>query len=175
MKKGLKFLDSSEASEITDLTEILIKINRSAAVVKGGRRFSFSALSVAGNRAGIVGFGFGKARQVPMAIEKAAKDARKHLVRVPLTADGSIPHEVQGSFCGAVIRLVPAAAGTGIIAGASVRAVCEMAGISNILTKAYGSTNPVNLVKASFQALSQLRTPAQVAELRGVQLTSTEA
>jgi len=166
----MAFLDTAEASEISDLSEILLKINRSAAVVKGGRRFSFSALSIAGNRNGTVGFGFGKARQVPMAIEKAAKDARKHLIRVPVTEDGSIPHEIQAAYCGAIIRLLPASAGTGIIAGASVRAVCEMAGISNILTKAYGSTNPINLVKATFQALSELRTAKAVAELRGVEL-----
>lgn len=166
----MAFLDTAEASEIADLSEILLKINRSAAVVKGGRRFSFSALSIAGNRSGTVGFGFGKARQVPMAIEKAAKDARKHLIRVPVTEDGSIPHEIQAAYCGAIIRLLPASAGTGIIAGASVRAVCEMAGISNILTKAYGSTNPINLVKATFQALSELRTAKAVAELRGVEL-----
>ena len=170
MKGGLVFLDTAEAADVGELTEILIKINRSAAVVKGGRRFSFSALSVAGNRGGIVGFGFGKARQVPMAIEKAAKDARKHLIRVLLTEEGSITHEVQASYCGSIIRLLPASAGTGIIAGASVRAVCEMAGIKNILTKAYGSTNPVNLVKATFQALDLLRTPEQVRELRGVDL-----
>ncbi len=170
MKGGLTFLDTAEANEIADVTEMPLKINRSAAVVKGGRRFSFSALSVAGNRSGIVGYGFGKARQVPMAIEKAAKDSRKHLMRIPMTADGSIPHEVQASYCGAIIRLVPASAGTGIIAGASVRAVCEMAGITNILTKAYGSTNPINLVKATFQALALLRTPEEVATLREVKL-----
>ena len=170
MKGGLVFLDTAEAAELEELTEILVKINRSAAVVKGGRRFSFSALSVAGNRSGIVGFGFGKARQVPAAIEKAAKDARKHLIRLPVTPEGSIPHEVQATYCGAIIRLLPASPGTGIIAGASVRAVCEMAGITNILTKAYGSTNPMNLIKATFEALALLRTHAQVAELRGVDL-----
>lgn len=170
MKSRLTYLDTAEASEVEGLSEILVKINRSAAVVKGGRRFSFSALSVSGNRDGMVGHGFGKARQVPMAIEKAAKDARKHLMRVPLAGDRTIPHEVTGRFCGAVIRMVPASAGTGIIAGASVRAVCEMAGVQNILTKSYGSTNPVNLIKATFHALSQLRTPKQVAELRGVEL-----
>jgi len=170
MKTKLTYLDTSESAQLESITEILIKINRSAAVVKGGRRFSFSALSVAGNRDGLVGHGFGKARQVPPAIEKAAKDARKHMIRVPLNAAGSIPHQVTGNFCGSQIRLLPASAGTGIIAGASVRAVCEMAGIKNILTKAYGSTNPVNLVKATFHALSQLRTAEQVAELRGVDL-----
>ena len=170
MKVKLNYIDTAESAQLENITEVLVKINRSAAVVKGGRRFSFSALSIAGNREGIVGHGFGKARQVPMAIEKAAKDARKHLMRVPLNEDGTIPHEVTGRFCGAEIRLLPASSGTGIIAGASVRAVCEMAGVKNILTKAYGSTNPINLIKATFHALSQLRTPEEVAGLRGVQL-----
>ena len=168
MKTKLNYMDTSESAQIDGLTEVLVKINRSAAVVKGGRRFSFSALSIAGNRDGIVGHGFGKARQVPAAIEKAAKDARKHLMRVPLNQDGTIPHEVTGRFCGAVIRMLPASAGTGIIAGASVRNVCEMAGVKNILTKSYGSNNPINLTKATFHALSQLRTPEEIASLRNV-------
>jgi small subunit ribosomal protein S5 len=170
MKKQLTYLDTGEAAALENITENLVKINRSAAVVKGGRRFSFSALTIAGDRAGIVGHGFGKARQGPSAIEKAAKDARKHLMRLAVTPEGSIPHEVTGRYCGAMIRLLPASPGTGIIAGASVRAVCEMGGISNILTKSYGSTNPINLVKATFDALAQLRTPQEVAELRGVEL-----
>lgn len=171
MKIKLIYLDTAEAAELENITEILLKINRSAAVVKGGRRFSFSALSVAGNREGIVGHGFGKARQVPAAIEKAAKDARKHMMRVNLTAEGTIPHEVTGVHCGAHLRLIPASPGTGIIAGQSVRAVCEMAGVKDILTKAYGSTNPINLVKATFNALSSLRTREEVEELRGVKLS----
>ena len=170
MKVKLTYLDTAEAAELENINEMLVKINRSAAVVKGGRRFSFSALSIAGNRDGVVGHGFGKARQVPAAIEKAAKDARKHMLRVPLNADGTIPHEVTGRFCGSMIRMLPASAGTGIIAGASVRAVCEMAGVKNILTKSYGSTNPVNLTKATFHALSQLRTATEVEKLRGVEL-----
>jgi len=170
MKARLTFLDTSEASELEGISEMLVKINRSVAVVKGGRRFSFSALSVAGNRDGIVGYGFGKARQVPMAIEKATKDTRKHLLRVPLNEDKTIPHEVTGRFCGSMIRMIPASAGTGIIAGASVRSVCEMAGVQNILTKCYGSTNPINVIKAVFHALSLIRTPEEVAELRGVEL-----
>jgi len=168
MNDEIQFLDHIEANELQNLSEVLVKINRCSAVVKGGRRFSFSALSVAGTRDGVVGYGFGKARQVPPAIEKAAKDTRKHLLRVPITADGSIPHEVSARFCGSSLRLIPARAGTGIIAGAAVRAVCEMAGIRNILTKAYGSTNPMNLVKATISALSELRTREQVAALRGV-------
>lgn len=170
MKHQIRYLDTGEVEELDSLAEILVKVNRSAAVVKGGRRFSFSALSVCGNRAGVVGYGFGKARQVPMAIEKAAKDGRKHLMRVSLTGHGTISHEVTGLFCGSRVRLLPASAGTGIIACASVRAVSEMAGISNILTKSYGSTNPINLVKATLQALSLLRTAKEVAQLRGVEI-----
>ncbi len=170
MKHQTEYLDHSEVDQIENLAEQLIKINRCAAVVKGGRRFSFSALVVVGSREGAVGCGFGKARQVPSAVEKANKDGRKHLQRVPLTEWGSIPHEVQGEYCGATVRLVPASSGSGITAGASVRAVAEMAGIKNLLSKAFGSTNPVNLVKATLHALSQLRTPEEVAELRGVEL-----
>lgn len=170
MKPRIRYLDGMEVEEINNLAESLVKVNRSAAVVKGGRRFSFSALSVSGNKEGIVGYGFGKARQVPNAIEKAARDGRKHLMRVPLTKSGTIPHEVEGFYCSAMVRVLPASPGTGIIACPSVRAVCEMAGIKDILTKSYGSTNPINLVKATLHALSQLRTPEQVAQLRGVQL-----
>ena len=171
MKHMTHTLDSLEVEEIgQDLTETLVKVNRSAAVVKGGRRFSFSALSVVGNRSGVVGYGFGKARQVPGAIEKAAKDGRKHLQRVPIVDEGTIPHEVTGRFCSSEIRMLPASPGTGIIACSSVRAVCEMAGIRNILTKSYGSNNPVNLVKATLAALALLRTRQQVRDLRGVEL-----
>jgi len=170
MKHKIETLDHSEVETLENLANIQIKINRCAAVVKGGRRFSFSALVVLGNRAGVVGYGYGKARQVPGAMEKADRDGRKHLMRVPITPWGSIPHEVTGSFCGAEVRLIPASEGTGIIAGASVRAVAEMAGIRNLLTKCYGTTNPINLVKAALDGLSQLRTTETVAALRGVQI-----
>ena len=170
MKHNIRYLDGIESEDIPNLAETLVKVNRSAAVVKGGRRFSFSALSVTGNKGGIVGYGFGKSRQVPGAIEKAARDGKKHLMRVPVTPSGTIPHETEGSFCGSMVRMLPASPGTGIIACPSVRAVAEMAGIKDILTKSYGSTNPINLVKASLNALAGLRTPEMVAELRGVQL-----
>ena len=170
MNQEYRYLEAVEVDQLTALSEVLVKINRCAVVVKGGRRFSFSALSVSGTRDGVVGIGFGKGRQVPSAIEKAARDARKHLMRVPINQDGSIPHEVEATFCGARIRLVPASGGTGIIAGASVRAVCEMSGIRNILTKSYGSNNPINLIKATLLALTQLRTREEVAALRGVQV-----
>jgi small subunit ribosomal protein S5 len=168
MNEQMRYLDVQEVEQLETLSEVLVRINRCAVVVKGGRRFSFAALSVSGNRNGVVGLGYGKGRQVPNAIEKAARDARKHLMRVPVTEAGSIPHEVTGKYCGGLVRLVPAAPGAGIIAGASVRAVCEMAGIRNILTKSYGSTNPVNLVKATLEALGSLRTPKETEDLRGV-------
>jgi small subunit ribosomal protein S5 len=170
MNQEIRYLDAGEVEQLATLSEVLVRINRCAVVVKGGRRFSFSALSVSGNREGVVGLGYGKGRQVPGAIEKAARDARKHLMRVPTTENGSIPHEVEAHFGAARVRLVPASPGTGIIAGASVRAVCEMSGIKNVLTKSFGSTNPVNLVKATLLALGQLRTPRDVADLRGVEL-----
>ncbi len=171
MKPIIRFLDGMEIGEVQNLTEALVKVNRSACVVKGGRRFSFSALSVVGNKEGVVGYGYGKARQVPGAIEKAARDGRKHLMRVPLTQSGTIPHEVQGMYCSALVRMLPASPGTGIIACPSVRAVCEKAGIRDILTKSFGSTNPINLVKASLHALSLLRTQEQVAALRGIEMS----
>jgi len=171
MSQELRYLDAGEVDSISEkLSEVLVRINRSAAVVKGGRRFSFSALSVTGDKRGIVGYGFGKSRQVPGAIDKAARDGRKHLMRVPITNTGTIPHEVEAWYCGSMVRLIPASPGTGIIACPSVRAVCEMSGIKDILSKCYGSTNPVNLVKASLVALSNLRTSEQVAQLRGVQI-----
>lgn len=170
MKHKFEFLDHTEVETLENLEEQLIKVNRCAAVVKGGRRFSFSALCVVGDHAGVVGHGFGKARQVPSSIEKAGKDGRKHLMRIPRTPWGSIPHEVEGEFCGGRVRLIPASEGTGIIAGSSVRAVAEMAGIKNLLTKSYGSTNPINLVKATLDALSKLRTHEETAALRGVEL-----
>jgi small subunit ribosomal protein S5 len=170
MNQEVRYLDAAEVEQLATLSEVLVRINRCAVVVKGGRRFSFSALSVSGNRDGVVGIGYGKGRQVPGAIEKAARDARKHLMRVPVTEHGSIPHLVEAAFGASRVRMVPASAGTGIIAGASVRAVCEMSGIKNILTKAYGSTNAVNLVKATLLALGQLRTGKEVADLRGVEL-----
>jgi small subunit ribosomal protein S5 len=151
------------------LSETVVKINRCAAVVKGGRRFSFSALVTVGDQAGVVGVGFGKAKMVPNAVEKGVKDGRKTLVRIPMIGT-TIPHEVTGKFCSSKVVLVPAAPGTGVIAGHAVRAVLESAGIRDVLTKCYGSTNPVNLVKATFDGLAQLRTKKQVEKLRGVKI-----
>ena len=150
-----------------DVEDDVIKINRTATVVKGGRRFSFSALAVLGNRDGLVGIGYGKAKEVPSAVEKSVKNGRKRLMRV--LRDGStIPHMVEGEFCSARVRLIPASSGTGVIAGKPVRKVVELAGITDILTKIYGSTNALNVVKATMDALSKLRDKKQVEALRGV-------
>lgn len=149
--------------------EVVLKINRCATVVKGGRRFSFSALVAIGNRNGVIGVGFGKANEVPPAVEKAVKNARKNLYLIPVV-DGTIPHEIGGHFGASKVRLLPASPGTGVIAGASVRALAELAGVKDVLSKSYGSTNPINLTKATLDALLQLRTRDEVQRLRGVQL-----
>ncbi|MBL8692967.1 MAG: 30S ribosomal protein S5 [Planctomycetes bacterium] len=168
MALHVEYLDHTEASALR-LDEVVVKVNRSAAVVKGGRRFSFSALTVVGNRDGVVGFGFSKAKEVPSAVEKSGRDARKHLLRVPRSGT-TIPHEVTGRFGSSSVKLIPAAPGTGIIAGSCVRAVLDLAGVKDVLTKAYGSTNAVNLVKAAVDAVSQLRTRERTEELRGVKV-----
>jgi small subunit ribosomal protein S5 len=158
-----------EESLSASVDDDVVAINRSAAVVKGGKRFSFSALSVVGNRDGLVGIGYGKGREVPNAIEKSVKDARKQIMRV-IRNGTTIPHAVEGYFCATKVRLIPAAPGTGIIAGKAVRKVLERAGITDILTKNYGSTNALNVVKATMVALSKLRSREQTATLRGVTL-----
>jgi small subunit ribosomal protein S5 len=152
-----------------DMAETVVTINRSAKVVKGGRRFSFAALSVVGDRRGRVGVGYGKANEVPPAVEKSISDAKKNLLRIVLAGD-TIPHEVIGRYGAARVFMRPASPGTGVIAGGGVRAVCQMVGIRNILTKAMGSTNPVNLVKAAMDALLKLKDARNVARLRGVPL-----
>ena len=149
--------------------ERVVKINRCVTVVKGGRRFSFSALVVLGDRAGQVGVGFGKANEVPPSVEKGIKDARKNFVRIPLKGT-TIPHSVMGKYRASRVFMAPAADGTGVIAGSAVRAVVECAGVKNILTKVYGSTNPVNVVKAALQGLQTLRDRDEVVRLRGVDL-----
>jgi small subunit ribosomal protein S5 len=152
------------------LIDKVIKIRRCAAVVKGGRRFSFTALVVVGDGQGRVGWGYGKANEVPPAVEKAVKDGSRSLF--PIHMEGTtIPHTVKGTFGAAEVILVPAGPGTGVIAGAAVRAVCEACGIHDILTKSFGSSNPTNLVKASIEALKQLRSQSEVERLRGVSLT----
>ncbi|NLF31980.1 MAG: 30S ribosomal protein S5 [Planctomycetes bacterium] len=147
----------------------VVKIYRCACVVKGGRRFSFAALVVVGDRNGKIGIGYGKAKEVPMSVDKAIKEARKNLVEVSLKGN-TIPHKIVGRFGASSIVLVPAQAGTGVIAGKNVRPMLELAGVKDVLTKAYGSTTPKNLVKATLDALVRLRTPEEVAEIRGVEV-----
>lgn len=152
------------------LIDKVIKIRRCAAVVKGGRRFSFTAMVVVGDGQGRVGWGYGKANEVPPAVEKAIKDGARNMITVPMQGS-TIPHAVKGHFGAADVILLPAAPGTGVIAGAAVRAVCEACGIRDILTKSFGSTNPINLVKATIDALQQLHSPSEVERLRGVSLS----
>jgi small subunit ribosomal protein S5 len=153
------------------LEERVVQINRVAKVVKGGRRFSFSAVVVVGDGAGHVGAGLGKAGEVPEAIRKGVEDAKKNLVRIPMVGT-TIPHEVRQEYAAARVMLKPASQGTGVIAGGSVRAVVEAAGIKDILTKVHGSTNPVNVVRATLEALRSLRSAEELSARRGVQLRS---
>ena len=156
-------------ADSSPFNESVVKIYRCSTVVKGGRRFSFAALVVVGDRAGHIGWGYGKANEVPAAVEKAMKDARKSICTVTL-AGNTIPHEVIGRFGASRIILLPASGGTGVIAGASARAVLELAGVKDVLTKLRGSTSPKNVVKATFDGLLKLRSAEQVQQLRGVAL-----
>jgi small subunit ribosomal protein S5 len=149
-----------------DLQEKIVSLNRVAKVVKGGRRFSFSALVVVGDGAGRVGAGLGKAGEVPDAIRKGVDDARKHMITVPMVGT-TIPHEVHYKLGAAKVLLKPAVPGTGVISGSSMRAVVEAAGIHDILTKSLGTDNPINVVRATIAALASMRTLREVAELRG--------
>ncbi len=156
------------------LLDRTVKIKRCAAVVKGGRRFSFAAMVVVGDGKGRVGWGYGKANEVPPSVAKAQKQASRSMIDVPVVS-GTIPHQVWGHFGAAKVLMIPAGAGTGIIAGQAVRAVCEATGIHDILTKSYGTNNPVTLVKATIDALSKLRTREQVAALRGFEVEELNA
>ena len=147
----------------------VVKIYRCACVVKGGRRFSFAALVVVGDRNGRIGVGYGKAKEVPMSVDKAVKDARKNLRPVSLLGN-TIPHRIKGQYGASSVVLVPASEGTGVIAGKNIRPMLELAGVKDVLTKAYGSTSPKNLVRATLDALTRLRTAEQISQLRGVEI-----
>jgi small subunit ribosomal protein S5 len=149
------------------IEETVIKVFRSAKVVKGGRRFSFSAMVAVGDRAGTVGIGYGKAKEVPMAVDKAIKDARKNLGKVSLDGQ-TIPHQIFGKFGATKITMIPASPGTGVIAGSSARAVLELAGVHDVLTKVYGSSAVKNVVKATMNGLLRLRSAESIGQLRGV-------
>ncbi|MHC4476028.1 MAG: 30S ribosomal protein S5 [Planctomycetota bacterium] len=153
--------------------ETVVKIYRCAKVVKGGRRFSFAALVVVGDRAGTVGIGYGKANEVPLAVEKGIKDAKKSLHKVVLLGK-TIPHRIDGKFRATKIALVPASPGTGVIAGSSARAVLELAGVQDVLTKVFGSTSPKNVAKATLGGLLKLRSKEMVESLRGVEVEAVK-
>ncbi len=157
-----------EQSELTQIEKI-VSLNRVAKVVKGGRRFSFSALVVVGDGKGSVGYGLGKANEVPEAIRKASEAAKKSMIKVPLL-DGTLPYQVMGRFGAGRVVLIPASKGTGIIAGGPVRAVMEAAGVHDILTKAIGTNNPHNVLRAAVAGLASLRSADQVSDLRGKSL-----
>ncbi|MDF2177758.1 30S ribosomal protein S5 [Aliiglaciecola sp. CAU 1673] len=156
-----------EVQQNGELLEKLIAVNRVAKTVKGGRIMSFTALTVVGDGAGRVGFGYGKAREVPAAIQKAMEKARRNLVTVGLNGN-TLQHPIKGRHSGSQVYMQPASEGTGIIAGGAMRAVLEVAGVHNVLSKCYGSTNPINVVRATINALTDMKSPEQVAAKRGL-------
>ncbi len=160
---NLKRVKSSE----TDLKDRLVSVQRVTKVTKGGRTFTFSAIVVVGNESGVVGYGLGKAKEISEAITKGVDDAKKNLIKVPII-NGTVPHEQLGKFGGSLVFLKPAAHGTGVIAGGAMRAVLESVGVKDVLAKSKGSSNPHNVVKATMEALVQLRDAYSVAKQRGV-------
>lgn len=156
--------------ETKEFEERVVAINRVTKVVKGGRRFRFSALVVVGNKKGVIGFGTGKAAEVPDAIKKAIEHAKSNLITVPIVGT-TIPHTVTGEFGAGKVFLKPASEGTGVIAGGAVRSIFELAGVNDILSKSLGSSTPINMVRATFEGLKQLRTAEQVAALRGIDVS----
>ena len=158
---------AKEQQQANDLQEKLIAVNRVSKTVKGGRIMSFTALTVVGDGNGRVGFGYGKAREVPAAIQKAMEKARRNMVTVALN-EGTLHHPVKGRHSGSKVYMQPAAEGTGVIAGGAMRAVLEVAGVHNVLSKAYGSTNPINVVRATIGALVDVKSPEMVAAKRGL-------
>jgi small subunit ribosomal protein S5 len=154
-------------TEATELKDKLVSLNRVAKVTKGGRTFSFAAIVVVGDGNGTVGQGLGKAREVSDAISKAVDDAKKNLIKVPIL-NGTVPHEQKGKFGAGKVLVKPAADGTGVIAGGAMRAVLEIAGVHNVLAKSHGSSNPHNVVKATIDALTKMRTPAMIASQRRI-------
>ncbi|MFT4926201.1 MAG: small subunit ribosomal protein S5 [Phenylobacterium sp.] len=158
---------NAESNQQPELSEKLVTVNRVSKVVKGGRIFSFTALTVVGDGKGRVGFGYGKAREVPAAIQKAMEKARRNMITVNLN-ENTLQYPIKGRHSGSRVFMMPASEGTGIIAGGAMRAVLEVAGVHNVLSKCYGSTNPMNVVRATVQALNAMKAPEQVAAKRGL-------